>query len=58
MVSFYPEKNESRADPQINKYVKKDITNIMPAKSKDLIPEKRILKIIMLVRGPKVNSKT
>jgi len=26
----------------------------MPAKSKDLIPEKRILKIIMLVRGEKV----
>ena len=34
--------------------VKKGITIIMSAKSKDLIPEKRILKIIMVIRGEKV----
>jgi hypothetical protein len=33
---------------------KKGIAIIMSAKSKDLIPEKRILKIIMLIRGEKV----
>ena len=32
----------------------KEITIIMPAKSKDLIPEKRILKIIMVIRGKNV----
>ena len=32
----------------------KGITIIMPAKSKDLIPEKRILKIIMVIRGKNV----
>jgi len=34
--------------------VKKGITIIMSAKSKDLIPEKRILKIIIVIRGENV----
>jgi len=35
-------------------YVKKEIINIMPAKSKDLIPEKGILKIIIVIRWENV----